>query len=166
MERPLLSLDLSGPDGNVFMVLGLARALLEGEALERFNHDTQAARQPEARKRYEDILEIVNSYVRLVDRSGLYPQYAVDRKAVIDAVQLLNQGIDALPENTYTAIYGLYPDFETHELNEYVYLTMLEMEVQSAQNQLEQSKEKEPLERLLRLLQECVSALHSAGVEQ
>lgn len=165
MERPLLSLDLSGPDGNVFMVLGHARALFEGEALERFNHDTCEARQPGANKQYKDILEIVNLYVRLVDRSGLYPEYAVDKEAVMTAVQHLNEGIDALPQNVYTAIYGLYPDFDEPDMDENTYLTMLHMEIGSVQAQITQSSTKTPLEQLLTLLRECAEAFTRAGVE-
>ncbi len=75
-ERQTLALDLSGPDGNVFMVIGYARQLLSGEQLESYNHDVREAITPGAGKKYKDVLAIVNSYVRLVDSSGLYPEYA------------------------------------------------------------------------------------------
>ncbi len=76
IERPILTLDLSGPDGNVFMVIGHARALLGGEELDKFNDEVRAAIAPGAGKKYKDVLAIINTYVRLVDSSGLYPEYA------------------------------------------------------------------------------------------
>ena len=74
--KPVLTLDLSGPDGNVFMVIGYARQLLTGLMLEHFNTEVRAAIELGAGKKYVDILAIVNSYVRLVDSSGLYPEYS------------------------------------------------------------------------------------------
>lgn len=79
-ERPPLSLDLSGPDGNVFAVIGLAHAQLAGGAQELFMAAIREATEPGAGKRYEDILGIVNAYTRLVDTSGLYPAYSEPRE--------------------------------------------------------------------------------------
>jgi hypothetical protein len=77
MERPKLVLDLSGPDGNVFMVIGHARQLLTGLMLEHYNDDIRAAIAPDAGKKYKDILAIVDTYVSLEDTSGTHPDYSV-----------------------------------------------------------------------------------------
>ncbi len=74
--RPRLDLDLSGPDGNVFDVVMLAREKLEGDARTKFDLAIREATQPGAGKKYDDILSIVNSHMDLTDTSGLYPQYA------------------------------------------------------------------------------------------
>ncbi len=50
--------------------------LISGEVLEKFNDEVRTAIAPGAGKKYEDILAIVNSYVRLIDSSGLYPEYS------------------------------------------------------------------------------------------
>lgn len=75
-ERPRLDIDLSGPDGNVFDVVMLAREQLEGDARTLFERAINEAMQPGAGKKYEDILAIVNSHVALTDTSEMYPQYA------------------------------------------------------------------------------------------
>ncbi len=74
--KPTLTLDLSGPDGNTFMVIGYARELLTGLLLEHYNEEVRAALAPGSGKTHEDILAIVNQYVTLVDTSGRYPAYA------------------------------------------------------------------------------------------
>jgi hypothetical protein len=76
-EQPqTLNLDLSGPDGNVFFVIGSALERLEGEELKDFKKIISGVMAPGTGRRYEDILAIVNSYVRLVDTSGTHPDYA------------------------------------------------------------------------------------------
>ncbi len=42
MERPILRLDLQGPEGNVFVVIGRVRELLTGLMLEHFNTESIA----------------------------------------------------------------------------------------------------------------------------
>ena len=73
--RPRLDIDLSGPDGNVFMVIGKARQQLEGEQLEQFEREINDAISLGVKK-YHDILAIVNSYMDLTDTSGMYEAYA------------------------------------------------------------------------------------------
>ncbi len=74
--KPVLRLDLSGPSGNVYFVVGYAEQLLTGMMLEHFQEEIGAATLPRADKSYKDILAIVNSYVTLVDTSGMYAEYA------------------------------------------------------------------------------------------
>lgn len=78
IERQRLELDLNGPEGNVFMVMGKARELLEDDQLAAYNKEIREAITPGSGKKYPDILSIVNSYVDLIDRSDVpqYPQYA------------------------------------------------------------------------------------------
>ncbi|HVB24077.1 MAG TPA: hypothetical protein VNG51_19220 [Ktedonobacteraceae bacterium] len=75
-ERPRLDIDLSGPDGNVFMVIGMARQQLEEDTLKEFNREIWEATQHGSGKKYADILGIVNSYMDLIDTSGMYEAYA------------------------------------------------------------------------------------------
>ncbi len=75
-ERPRLDVDLSGPDGNVYMVITKAREQLTGKALMGFNEDIWMATQVGAGKNYTDILDIVNSYMTLTDTSAMYEAYA------------------------------------------------------------------------------------------
>ncbi|SRR6266487_154137 len=75
-ERPRLDVDLRGPDGNVFMLLALARRQLEGEALKDFNRTVWEATQAGAKTTYDDMLGIVNSFMTLTDTSATYPDYA------------------------------------------------------------------------------------------
>ena len=74
-EKQILSFDAKGETGNVFSIIGNARALLEGEQREAFMDAINEATKPNAGKNYEDILAIVNEHVRLVDTSGHYPAY-------------------------------------------------------------------------------------------
>ena len=75
-ERPRLDINLSGPDGNVFMVIGMARRQLEGEALKEFNRTISEATQAGRKTTYDDILGIVSSYMELTDTSSTYAAYA------------------------------------------------------------------------------------------
>lgn len=75
-QQPRLDIDLSGPDGNVFMVITRARQQLEGNALVGFNEDIHMATQPGVGTTYADILDIVNSYMTLTDTSATYEAYA------------------------------------------------------------------------------------------
>src|SRR5436305_11582135 len=90
MDRPILTLDLSGPDGNVFVVISHARQLLAGLRLEHFNTDIGRATLIDEGTTYQDLLAIINRYVRLIDRSGLYAEYAIDREAIVAAINHLN----------------------------------------------------------------------------
>lgn len=164
MERPLLSLDLSGPEGNVFVVIGRTRELLAGLMLEHFNTDIGRATLLSEDTTYKDILAIVNRFVRLIDKSGLYPEYALDEKAVMAAVDHLNEQLATLPDGVYCPIEGLYPEFGMPVCGPEAYFVLLTVEVESVERQIEQSDDKEPLQRLLAMLQDCVSALNSAGV--
>jgi hypothetical protein len=166
MERPLLSLDLSGPEGNVFVVIGRARALLTGLMLEHFNTDIGNATLIDAGKTYVDILAIVNQYTQLVDSSGMYADYAkhIDEQAVTAAVDHFNARLQTLPPTVVCAIDGLYPDFEEPDTGPEVYLSFVEDEIRWVVSLMAQKRD-EHLDRLLTILQELVSALRRAGVE-
>ena len=165
-SRPTLTLDLTGPDGNVYKVIVLAMQLLSRESLERFREAITEATQPTAGKRYQDILAIVNSYVRLIDRSGLYPEYGWDQAAITAAVDTLNAQVQTLPDSTPFSLEGVFPVFDEPEHGPEVYLALLEGELAEVDEQIEMSEEsqQEPLQRLKSMLLECASALHSAGV--
>jgi hypothetical protein len=75
--KPTLKLDLSGPDGNVFIVIGYARERLTGLMLEHYNEEIRAAIAPGAGKTYTDVLAIIDKYVSLEDTSGTHPDYSV-----------------------------------------------------------------------------------------
>lgn len=64
MEKPSIELDLKGPEGNIFVVLGKASQAL---------HDTiweMESRVKEAYS-YEDALCIINEYVTIKQKGGL-----------------------------------------------------------------------------------------------
>src|SRR2546427_3531021 len=141
MERPTLTLDLSGPEGNVFVVISLTRARLSGEPLMAFNRAIGEATLITAGKKYTDILAIVNSYVRLVDWSGLYPEYPRDEAAIIAAVDILNEQLKTLPDTTPCSIEGLYPEFDQPEHGPEVYLALLGQEIEHVDEQIGQTEE-------------------------
>src|SRR5438105_4656756 len=104
MDRPILTLDLAGPEGNVFVVIGAARAKLTGLLLEHFNTDIGTATLINVGTSYRDILAIVNKYVRLIDKSGLYTEYAVDKEVVIKVIDKFNEQLQTLPLTVVCAI--------------------------------------------------------------
>jgi hypothetical protein len=165
-ERPTLMVDLSGPDGNAFIVITLARALLSGQPLTEFNRAIGQATLMLPGKQYEDILAIVNTYVRLTDASGLYAQYAWDEAAITAAVKHLNEQLSTLPDTVTCAIQEVYPEFDLPELSPVRYLALLEEELEQVSEQIAMSEEGQStsLQQLKAMLQECISALHSAGV--
>lgn len=164
MDRPILSLDLSGPDGNVFVVISRTRELLTGLMLEHFNTDIGTATLIDEGTTYKDILAIVNKYVRLVDKSGLYTEYAVSQDAVVAAITHFNEQLATLPDTTVCAIEGLYPDFDNPSIGAEVYLSFVEDEIRWVISLMAQRKD-DALEKLLAMLQELVSALRSAGLD-
>src|SRR6266567_9153295 len=164
MDRPLLVLDLLGEEGNIFVVIPRARALLSGEALTNFNRELGMATLLDTSKKYRDILAIVNKYVRLIDKSGLFSEYAVSQDEVMAAIATFNEQLKALPDTVICAIDGLYPDFDNPQLGASVYLSFVDDEVRWTISILGQRKD-EGYERLLTMLQECASALRRAGIE-
>jgi|SRR6266699_86624 len=166
MDRPILTLDLSGPDGNVFVVISRARELLAGLMLEHFNTDIGQATLIDEGTTYQDVLAIVNRYVRLIDRSGLYAEYAIDQEAIVAAIEHLNEQLQTLPDDVPCSLENLYPDFDDPDCDAYVYMAMLMLEIRDTEQdiQLVGYDNAEPLRRLLTMLQECVSALERAGV--
>jgi len=165
-NRPNLTLDLLGPDGNVFVVIGRARSLLTGLKLEHFNTEIGQATLLSEGTTYKDILSIVNKYTHLIDSSGTYAEYAIDEKAVMAAVDRLNEQLASLPEGIYCPLDGLYPEFGMPDCGPEVYLTMVENEITLVGRQIEQAlaERREPLQRLLAMLQDCAYALQRAGV--
>lgn len=75
LDRPEMMIDLSGPDGNVFAVMGMARKLVSKEmgsdVTKEFKEKLdEEMKNPETS--YENILKVVNEYVELIDVSGTY----------------------------------------------------------------------------------------------
>jgi len=167
-ERPLLKLNLSGEAGNVFVIIASARDLLIGQVLERFNTEIGMAMLVETETTYKDVLAIVNRYVELIDTSGLYPEYSRprDEQAIIEAVNRLNEQLRTIPTEVYIPLEGLYPEFDNPDCGPEVYLVLVESEITWVSQKLEQAlgDEREPLERLKAMLEECASALRRAGV--
>ena len=77
MAKPGLIVNLKGPEGNVFVLIGKACLLLAGTMLENFLDDIRIAMSDSAIAGYEDILAIIDQYVSLEDSSGTYPNYSV-----------------------------------------------------------------------------------------
>jgi hypothetical protein len=163
-ERPILKLDLSGSDGNVFVVMGLARTMLAGSMQQHLDQDLNEATEPGKERKYEAILEIVNRYVRLIDTSGMYPDYAINKEQIMAAIDHFNEQLNTLPDTVICAIEGLYPDFEDALTGPEVYLSFVLDEIRWTVSVLAQNKS-EGYERLLAMLRECVSALRRAVVE-
>jgi hypothetical protein len=162
-ERPLLKLDLSGSDGNVYVVMGLARTLLSGQMLEHLDADLNEATTPGQEKKYAEILAIVDKYVHLVDTSGIYREYAIDKDMIMAAIDHFNEQLETLPDTVVCAIEGLYPDFDDDLIGPEVYLSFVEDEIRWTVSLMAQKRD-EHLDKLLTMLRELVSALRSAGV--
>lgn len=164
-ERPLLSLDLAGEQGNVYAVIVHARHALPLEAQELFRQEIQAATAPDARKTYEDILGIVNTHVDLVDTSNTYPQYAWQGK-VTDAVAWLNEQIAVLPESVPCGINGLYPDFDNSDTSPQAYLDVLWHEMAQTEQLLSQhdGDQREHLEHYRNLLMTTIARFFRYGL--
>lgn len=64
MERPIIELDLKGPEGNIFVVLGKASKSLHDLIWE------MESRVKEAYS-YEHALSIINEYVEIKPKGGL-----------------------------------------------------------------------------------------------
>lgn len=64
--KPILTIDLSGPAGNIFVVVGKAQALLSKEA-----GDEMWAKVQETHS-YKDALDVISGYVDIVDPSYTY----------------------------------------------------------------------------------------------
>src|SRR5712692_7293239 len=124
MDRPILTLDLSGPDGNVFVVTARTREMLTGLMLVHFNTDIGQATLINVGTTYKDVLTIVNRYVRLIDRSGLYAEYAIDQEAIVSAIDHLNEQLKTLPDNVPCSLEDLYPDFADPDCDAYTYMDM------------------------------------------
>jgi len=117
---------------------------------------------------YKDVLAIVNRYVELIDTSGLYPEYSKprDETAIMGAVNRLNEQLRTIPDTIYCPIEGLYPEFDNPDCGPEVYLVLVESEITWVSQKLEQAlpEQREPLERLKAMLEECAASLRRAGV--
>lgn len=167
--RPPLKINLSGEEGNVFVVIGAARAMLTGQLLEHFNTDIGRATLVEVGTTYTDVLAIVHRYVELVDTSGLYPEYSKprDEHAIIIAVIHLNEQLQKLPDGFYCSLEGLYPTFDDPDTGPEIYLSFVTREIVMVEEKMARYKDispPEPLQRLLAMLEECATALRNAGV--
>jgi hypothetical protein len=163
-NRPNLTLDLLGHDGNVFVVINRTRGMLTGLTLQQFNMDIGQTTLIGEGTTYKDILAIVNKYVRLIDSSGTYPEYGIDEEAITTAVTKFNEELHTLPPTVSCAIDMLYPEFDNPEQGPAAYLSFVEAEISWTFSTLAQHKN-EGYERLLAMLQELASALRSAGIE-
>ena len=164
-QRPQLDIDLSGPEGNVFIVIMRARDQLDGMPLMGFNEDIRMAMQPGLGTRYEDMLDIVNGYTDLLDTSGMYPKYG-PQAHIQRAIGQLNDQLQELPPGVESEITGLYPEFDDPELGPDKYAVLLTEEVERVERELVEHGEEErvPLERLRAMLLDCARALQRTGV--
>lgn len=72
MKKPTLVLDLSGHDGNVFIVIGKAINVLKSNGMEREAGElSQRYHQVHS---YHEVVKIVREYVDLIDSSGQFPE--------------------------------------------------------------------------------------------
>lgn len=69
MNKPVLHIDLSGPSGNIFFVVGKAQILLDEQTGKDMWEKVQATQT------YEDALDVINGYVSIQDRSHTYPTH-------------------------------------------------------------------------------------------
>lgn len=176
LARPVLSLDLAGEQGNIFVVIGYARQLLPPDEQELLRQELQTATAPGAGKKYDDILKIVHTHVELVDISETHavygnPEHVQDateryQRHIIAAVDKLNTQIQTLPETTSVQIDGVYPEFDSPDYSPGRYMVLLNFEIGNVEAAIEQRgvKEREALERYRVMLRECRSALRQAGV--
>lgn len=64
--KPVMSIDLAGPDGNIFVVVNRAQAFLCAE------RGDQMWRRVQECTSYQAALSVINEYVIIVDHSGIY----------------------------------------------------------------------------------------------
>lgn len=71
--KPLITLDLSGPDGNIFFIVGHATQTLKlvGQEREAGQLTRRVLREAHS---YHDALALVREYVDLTDSSGKSPE--------------------------------------------------------------------------------------------
>ncbi len=165
-HRPYLDIDLSGPDGNVFNVISMARQHLTGHALASFNQTLWQWTEVGSGKKYDDILALVNDYMDLQDTSDTYPQYG--RPAhIMAAVDALNGHLQLLPPGIECEVTGLYPELDDPDLGTDKYGILLEEEVQRVEYEIGKADERtrdDWLELRTQLLA-CVASLRRVGVE-
>lgn len=65
-ERPTLNIDLDSPDGNIFVVIAKAGALVNKRTKRQIILDGNSA------PNYEEALKRINKYVRIRDISGIF----------------------------------------------------------------------------------------------
>jgi hypothetical protein len=165
-QRPHLDIDLAGPDGNVFIVIGMARRQLEGEALKEFNRTIWESTQQGSNIKYDGILAVVNSYTDLLDTSNMYPQYGPEAH-ITAAIDRLNARLQMLPPNISCDIAGLYPEFDNPDLGPNKYGMLLEEEIERVEIEVGRCAEDERV-GLLELrahLLACAASLKRAVVE-
>lgn len=165
-NRPNLSLDLSGHDGNVFVIINRTREMLTGLTLQHFNMDIGQTTLIGEGTTYKDILAIVNQYVRLIDGSGMYREYAIDQEAIVSAIDRFHEALDTFPDTVSCTLIGMVPDFDDPNCDADAYMQLLLQEIRDTERdiQLVGYESAEPLRQLLAMLQELVSALRRAGV--
>ncbi len=162
-DKPKLIINLSGPGGNIFMVLGRATFKLSGLLAEQFTMRINDAIAEH--KSYEGLLAITNEFVQIIDTSGTYQQYAlpkrsIDETLVIQAVNKLNERLRTLTDAS-TTLEGLFIEFGSDDYGPEVYLLLLEQEMGDIDKKLAQYL---GFSKLRIMLQDCLNELHQAGL--
>lgn len=75
MEKPILEIDISGPDGNIYVIMGLVRQILRKQR--RYTDWNNLRDAITSSKSYANALREINKVVELVDISadGLLDKY-------------------------------------------------------------------------------------------
>jgi hypothetical protein len=90
----------------------------------------------------------------------------MDERAIIAAVDKLNEDLKTLPEWVPCSIDGLYPEFDYEPFGPHVYLRLLEQEMKDADKILKAHPDEQiVVERLITMLMQCAIALRQAGVK-
>ena len=75
MEKPILEIDISGPDGNIYVIMGLVRQILRKQR--RYTDWNNLRDAITSSKSYANALREINKVVELIDISadGLLDKY-------------------------------------------------------------------------------------------
>jgi len=90
----------------------------------------------------------------------------VDETQIIAAIQRLHEQLLTLPDTTLCLIEEVYPDFDDPDCGPQAYLALIEEEIRRVEQELilNTTDDKEPLQRLRKMLLECALTLRRAGV--
>src|SRR6266487_3021821 len=166
VERPMLDIDLSGPDGNIFPVVSMARQVLTDEARKQFNQAVWEATEVGSGTTYTGLLALVNASADLLDTSNTYPQYGPEAH-ITAAIDRLNERVQVLPPHLSCDIAGIYPEFDEPEMGPDKYGMLLSEEIERVEGELGQCSQddRNDLLELRAHLVACAASLQRAGVE-